>query len=141
VHIDTSAVVALLALEPDAERIAAAVQRADTVGLCATVRLEAVMALTRELQVEPEVAGTLVQRFIERSGAYEIAVDSVVAGMAVAAFARYGKGRNSRARLNFGDCCVYAAARLAGQPLLFLGSDFIQTDLLSVLEDPRPLRR
>ena len=44
------------------------------------------------------------------------------------AFAEYGKGRHPAA-LNFGDCLTYAAARLAGQPLLCVGNDFARTDL------------
>jgi len=33
------------------------------------------------------------------------------------------------ARLNFGDCLSYATAKLAGQPLLYVGEDFTKTDL------------
>jgi ribonuclease VapC len=44
------------------------------------------------------------------------------------AFARYGRGRHPAA-LNFGDCLTYAVAKLSGQALLCVGSDFAQTDL------------
>jgi len=44
------------------------------------------------------------------------------------AFMRFGKG-NHPARLNLGDCFAYALARQAGEPLLFKGNDFIQTDI------------
>lgn len=47
---------------------------------------------------------------------------------AVDAFRRYGKG-NHPARLNFGDCMTYAAAKLSGEPLLFGGDDFPLTDV------------
>ena len=47
---------------------------------------------------------------------------------AVDAFLRFGRGRH-KARLNFGDCLTYAVARLANEPLLFVGEDFTQTDL------------
>jgi ribonuclease VapC len=46
----------------------------------------------------------------------------------VEAYLRYGKGRHP-AGLNLGDCCSYAVARLADQPLLCAGDDFPQTDL------------
>ena len=46
------------------------------------------------------------------------------------AFARYGKGRHP-ASLNFGDCMSYAVAKLSGAPLLFVGTDFAQTDIVS----------
>ena len=44
------------------------------------------------------------------------------------AYLQYGKGRH-KAQLNFGDCLSYAVARLAGEPLLFMGNDYSQTDL------------
>lgn len=45
------------------------------------------------------------------------------------AYSRFGKGRHPAA-LNFGDCCTYAVASVAGEPLLCLGDDFAKTDLL-----------
>jgi len=48
--------------------------------------------------------------------------------LAALAFLRYGKGRHP-ARLNYGDCMTYATARLADEPLLFVGEDFSKTDL------------
>lgn len=47
---------------------------------------------------------------------------------AVEAHRRFGKGRHPAA-LNFGDCLAYAVAKLAGEPLLCKGNDFVQTDL------------
>jgi ribonuclease VapC len=47
---------------------------------------------------------------------------------AVSAWGRFGKGRHP-AGLNFGDCLTYATARVAGEPLLAKGDDFIQTDI------------
>jgi ribonuclease VapC len=35
--------------------------------------------------------------------------------------------------LNFGDCFAYALAIESGQPLLFKGTDFSQTDVTPVL--------
>ena len=49
--------------------------------------------------------------------------------VAVDAYTRFGKGRH-RAGLNFGDCLTYAVARLAEQPLLFVGDDFRKTDVV-----------
>lgn len=42
---------------------------------------------------------------------------------------RYGRGSRHRAHLNFGDCFAYALARVYDEPLLFVGNDFIHTDL------------
>lgn len=44
------------------------------------------------------------------------------------AWRRYGKG-NHPAALNFGDCFAYALAITTGEPLLFKGNDFAQTDV------------
>ena len=65
----------------------------------------------------------------------EIAVESVTAEQALLArhaFYDYGKGRHSAA-LNFGDCFAYALAKSTGEPLLFKGEDFRQTDVLPAL--------
>jgi ribonuclease VapC len=51
------------------------------------------------------------------------------ARLALDAFTRFGKGRDAKASLNFGDCFVYALAKDLGAPLLFKGSDFAQTDI------------
>lgn len=44
------------------------------------------------------------------------------------AFDRYGKGRHP-ARLNLADCFAYALSKVSGEPLLFKGGDFAQTDV------------
>ena len=45
-----------------------------------------------------------------------------------------------RARLNLGDCFAYALARDTGEPLLFKGGDFAQTDIELVTEPVRERR-
>ena len=50
------------------------------------------------------------------------------ARLAIDAFRRFGKGRHP-AGLNFGDCFSYALAKATGEPLLFKGDDFSQTDI------------
>ncbi len=52
------------------------------------------------------------------------------------AFLKYGRGYNSKARLNFGDCFAYALAKETGEPLLFVGNDFIHTDIIPALDPP-----
>jgi ribonuclease VapC len=47
------------------------------------------------------------------------------------AFRNFGRGRHA-AGLNYGDCFSYALAHSAGEPLLFKGHDFSQTDVLVV---------
>ena len=48
------------------------------------------------------------------------------------AFLDFGKGRH-KAGLNFGDCFSYALAKATGEPLLFKGNDFSQTDIEAAL--------
>jgi uncharacterized protein with PIN domain len=36
---------------------------------------------------------------------------------------------------------VYAAAKSANAPPLFIGDDFTHTDIISALDDPRPTTR
>ena len=62
---------------------------------------------------------------------YEIELIPVTLEQAEAAriaWRRFGKG-NHTARLNFGDCFSYALAKTTGEPLLFKGDDFSQTDI------------
>jgi len=47
------------------------------------------------------------------------------------AYREYGQGSGHPARLNFGDCFAYALARATGEPLLYKGDDFAQTDVLA----------
>jgi ribonuclease VapC len=48
---------------------------------------------------------------------------------AIEAYAAYGKGQGSKARLNLGDVFAYASAKCYGVPSLYKGKDFIHTDL------------
>ncbi len=61
-----------------------------------------------------------------------VAVDADMAWAARRANQDYGRGRRP-ARLNFGDCFSYALAKQTGEPLLFKGNDFSQTDIVSAL--------
>lgn len=136
--IDSSALVALLAREPDQPRIAAAIQRADVRRTTPLVRLETARVLSTLLNVEPEAANAAITAAFQEAGVEVVPITDDVARAAVAAFARYGKGRGHPARLNLADCLIYAAAKAAGAPLLFIGDDFSRADIASVLDDPRP---
>ncbi len=67
--------------------------------------------------------------FLSRVAIVLIPVDSDQAYIARQAFRRFGKGRHP-AGLNYGDCFSYALAKSLGEPLLFKGRDFSQTDLV-----------
>ena len=65
---------------------------------------------------------------LEKSAVELVSVTPEHANAACRAWRRFGKG-NHPAALNFGDCFAYALARTAGEPLLFKGRDFAQTDI------------
>ena len=69
---------------------------------------------------------------VEELGCEIVPFDASQARTAIATFGRFGKGRGHRARLNFGDCAVYALAALRGEPVLATGSGFAATDLVVV---------
>ncbi len=121
---DTSALIAVVLGEPDAERFLAALQ-SDSVALSVVSLAEA--TIVAEARQGPDAARDLellVAGVVDRL----VAVDEAHARATVAAWIRFGKGRHPAA-LNFGDCFAYATASLANLPLLFKGDDFTQTDL------------
>lgn len=59
-----------------------------------------------------------------------IPVDAEQAEFARAAYQRFGRGSGHPARLDFGDCFVYALARQIDEPVLFTGGDFAHTDVV-----------
>ncbi len=56
-----------------------------------------------------------------------------LAGMAMAAYLRFGRGFHP-AKLNLGDCFAYALAKTLDAPLLYKGDDFALTDIRSALQ-------
>ncbi len=126
--IDTSAVIAILAREPDAAHFAQKIAEASRPISAGHVLLEASMRLASILRVEPEVAKAAVLEAFGEAGVEFVSIDLAVAESAVSAFARFGRGRGGKAQLNFGDCLSYACARVHGASLLFKGEDFAATD-------------
>jgi ribonuclease VapC len=123
--IDTSALVAMLEQEPEAERIARALASTAERSLSAATLLEAgiVMQARRGNEGARDLDLLLAKLNVEI-----VAFTPRQAEIARKAFRRYGRGRHD-AQLNFGDCCAYALAIDASAPLLFKGSDFSRTDV------------
>lgn len=71
----------------------------------------------------------LVWQFLAKYGIGVVPFDETQAHAAAAAYDRYGKGIDPRARLNLADCAAYALAMTFDVPLLFKGSDFSATDV------------
>lgn len=123
--VDTSALIAILREEPGAKSYAEALVNSGPAKLPAATYVELVNVLDRRVGVEAvEAADELIQR----AGIEIVAFDPEQAKWARHARLTYGTGR-SAARLNFGDCFVYALAKATGEPLLFKGNDFSHTDI------------
>jgi ribonuclease VapC len=128
--VDTSALLAILEGEPDAAKYAEALADADAPLISAATLIEAGIVMVNR---HGPKAASKVHALIQEAG---IEVENVTprhAQMAIEAFAIYGKGRQHKAGLNYGDCFVYALAKATGLPLLFKGNDFSHTDLSSAL--------
>lgn len=127
--IDTSAMVAILAGEPEADRFLDLLAREGGKLTAPHVRLESSMILARNLGLEVGAAEQLFDDFLAEAEIKVIPITDRVGHRAVQAFARFGKGQGHRAQLNFGDCLSYACAAEHGSPILFKGDDFSHTDL------------
>ena len=126
--LDASAIVAVLAREPDWEVLALKIAPPRQVIVSPLAIYEAVLGLVRSQSCEVETAEILVDQFLKQAGAALVSIDESIGGIAVAAFSRFGKGRH-RAALNMSDCFAYACAKHHRVPLLFKGDDFVHTDI------------
>ena len=127
--IDTSAIIAILLAEPEAVRLANAIEHASPRSVSAASLLEASLVIETR---KGEPAGRELDLFIYRAELEIVPVDQAQAEVAQIAWRRFGKGRHP-ANLNFGDCLAYALAKISGAPLLFKGDDFAQTDIQPAL--------
>jgi ribonuclease VapC len=126
VIIDTSALIAILRDEPDARRFAEAIEAASERRISAAtyVELGAVIDGARDA-----VASRRVDELIDVARITIEPVTATQARVAREAYRDFGKGSDHPARLNFGDCFAYALAKETGEPLLFKGNDFSETDI------------
>ncbi len=123
--LDTSAILAVVFREPGYEQLLARLQAAEAVAVGAPTLAETGIVLHARMG---EASRGLVERILDELAIQEIPFAEIHWREAVEAFRRFGKGRHP-AGLNFGDCLSYAAAKLSGEPLLFVGDVFARTDL------------
>lgn len=126
--IDASALTAMLTDEDEARELLARVQQAGTRLISPLAAWEAAIAVARVLDLPISDATEAVESYLALMEIKMVNVPPETARIALDAFDRYGKGRHP-ARLNFGDCFAYACARHLGEPLVFKGGDFPQTDI------------
>jgi ribonuclease VapC len=126
--IDTSALVALLEDEAAAPALRIALS-GDPTRLISTVSvLEATCVLGGRRGTGAVLELSL---FLSEFDFQQVPFDAAQLSIAQRAWLVYGRGRHP-ARLNFGDCASYALAQSRSEPLLFIGDDFGQTDVVAV---------
>lgn len=125
IALDTSAVVAILAAEPEAEAFDRQIA-AQTALIGAPTLLELHQVIRRR---SAETQLGIVDVFLRRPTVRVVDFGLSHYRIAAAAFDAYGKGRGHPAQLNFGDCLAYAVAKVEKVPLLYKGVDFAQTDI------------
>jgi ribonuclease VapC len=123
--VDSSAVVALLRGEPKQLEISARLLDADLVAIGAPTLFETSMVM---VSAAGDAGRGVLLQFLQDFDVEVAPFGRIHWQIAMEAFDRYGKGRHP-AGLNLGDCMAYATARVAGEPLLYVGDDFARTDL------------
>lgn len=123
--VDTSALVAITFREPGHLDLVTKLVGAPSAGIGTPTLAETGLVLAARLRRDSR---DLVVRLLDEFSIVEIPFGDQHWREAVDAYLRFGEGQH-KARLNFGDCLTYAVARLANEPLLFVGDDFPETDL------------
>ena len=131
--IDTSALVAILYNEPEAPLYERAIGQAQQTKMSVANYLEATMVV--EGRSGP-AKGLELERYVKREEIELVPVTLDQVKIAQQAWRKFGKGNDPAAALNYGDCFAYALARTSGEPLLFKGNDFSQTDIPSAQASP-----
>jgi ribonuclease VapC len=130
IAIETSALIAIFRLEPEADAFLKSLVQAEARVMSALSVLEASMVMSGgaadSAVFEP------LDEFLAEAGIEIVPFDAEQARLAREAFLRFGKGRH-KAGLNLGDCASYALAMARSAALLFKGDDFSRTDVTAAL--------
>ena len=124
--VDTSALMAIVLGEREAEGCIAVLEREDELLISAGTVAESLIVASRR-NVREEMAS-----LIDGLGFEIVSVTPTAARRIAEAYERWGRGI-SRAALNFGDCFAYEVAKERDCRLLYVGDDFAQTDIESAL--------
>lgn len=127
--VDASAILAVLFEEPEKNGFRDLMLMRTELAMSPVNYLEA--AVRADDKRHPK-KGAELDSLLKALGIAIAAVDARQALLAREAYQRFGKG-NHPARLNLGDCFAYALAKARGEPLLFKGDNFRQTDVEAAL--------
>jgi len=120
--VDTSALMAVLLNEPEADACVAALESEEALLISAGTMAEALIVAARRNLAEE------MQQLIDGLGFEIVSVTAAVARRVAQAYENWGRGQHP-AGLNFGDCFAYALASERNCRLLYVGEDFSKTDI------------
>lgn len=126
IAVDTSALMAIVLDEPNADACMAALETESELLISAGTVAEALIVASRRN------VGEEMTRLIDGLGFEIVSVTSAAARRVAEVYDSWGKGVHPAA-LNFGDCFAYAVAKEHGCRLLYVGRDFERTDIGGVL--------
>ena len=126
IAVDTSALMAIVLGEPEADACIVALETEDALLISAGTVAEALI-VSGARNVREEVVS-----LIDGLGFEVVAVTSAAARRIAEAYERWGKGLHPAA-LNFGDCFAYEVAKEHSCRLLYVGDDFSKTDIVGAL--------
>jgi ribonuclease VapC len=126
VIVDSSAIIAILQDEPEADLFYEALNEADVCRMSVGTYVELFVV------VDDQRSPLLSRRAEDLLALFRVQIEPVTATqarLAREAFKDFGKGIH-KAGLNYGDLFAYALARERDEPLLFKGNDFPHTDII-----------
>jgi len=122
--VDTSALMAIALKEPQGQACMDAIIQAEMLLMSAGTLAELLIVASRRHFAQD------VKQLVADLDFEVVPVTEASARSMAQAYQRWGKG-NHPAKLNYGDCFAYALATERNYPLLYVGDDFMQTDVLS----------
>ncbi|WP_448044190.1 type II toxin-antitoxin system VapC family toxin [Bradyrhizobium liaoningense] len=126
IAVDTSALMAIVLDEPQADACIAALETADEILISAATAAESLIVAARRGVYEE------MKSLIADLGLNVISVTQASAERVAQVYSRWGKGIHP-AGLNFGDCFAYDIAKEHGCALLYVGDDFAKTDVAATV--------
>ena len=124
--VDTSAIIAILRNEPEADSCARAIESSAVRRISAANFVETAVVI--DASRDP-IASRRFDDFIKEAQITIEPVTEAQARIAREAYRDFGRGSGHPAKLNFGDCFAYALAKAMNETLLFKGTDFTRTDI------------
>ena len=124
--VDTSAIVAMLQLEPEATAMLKLLSPRRDSKISAGNYLECGIVIDK---AKDAAASADLDALISTLKIEIVPVNADHAKIARQAYRDFGKWSGHKARLNYGDCFAYALAMETGEPLLYKGDDFAYAGL------------